>query len=346
MTDTTKHIINKLLVRLLMLLAVLAVLDIIYYFTLYKKDIDESTTLMEISQRANKGIDIVYLGESSNFSYAETDTDRRFICMMIEDSLPGHHVGNLSKGACHAGIYYDILRNIPKKSDVKTAIVTVNMRSFTSEWIYSNLETPLRKEQIMLKKAPALYKRMLLAFKAYPIWTEKERSSLIKRGFKRQTFVLPHPFPYQNANEWDHGVGYNCILYNGIQPSMDSIALACHHIKHFACTLDDKNPRIKDFDKIVKLCKKRGWQPVFNILAENVDQIDSLCGPDLLYLLEQNVKYVTDRYESQGVIVVNNLTAVRDTDFFDRDFPTEHYRQTGRQAVAKNVSETLKKRLY
>ena len=311
MTDTTKHIINKLLVRLLVLLAALAVLDIIYYFTLYKKDLDENTTLMEISQRANKGIDIVYLGESSNFSYAETDTDQRFICMMIEDSLPGHHVGNLSKGACHAGIYYDILRNIPKNSDVKTAIVTVNMRSFTSEWIYSNLETPLRKEQIMLKKAPALYKRMLLAFKAYPIWTEKERSTLIRRGFKRQTFVLPHPFPYRNANEWDHGVGYNCILYNGVQPSMDSIALACHHIKHFACTL------------------------------ENVDQIDSLCGPDLLYLLEQNVKYVTDRYESQGVIVVNNLRAVRDADFFDRDFPTEHYRQTGRQTIAKNVADAL-----
>ena len=99
MTDTTKHIINKLLVRLLVILAVLAVLDIIYYFTLYKKDLDENTTLMEISQRANKGIDIVYLGESSNFSYAETDTDQRFICMMIEDSLPGHHVGNLTKGS-------------------------------------------------------------------------------------------------------------------------------------------------------------------------------------------------------------------------------------------------------
>ena len=345
MTDTTKNIIRKILVKLLVLLVILVALDVVYYFTLYPKDLEEQTTLMEISQRAKNGVDIVYLGESSNFSYAETDTDRRFICMMIEDSLPGHHVGNLSKRACHAGIYYDILQNIPPKNDVKTAIVTVNMRSFTSEWIYSNLETPLRKEQIMLKKGPSLYKRMLLAFKAYPIWTEKERSTLIRKGFKKQTFTLPHPFPYRNANEWDHGVGFNCILNNGIQPSLDSIALACHHIKHFACTLDDKNPRIKDFDHIVKLCKKRGWQPVFNILAENVDQIDSLCGPDLLYLLEQNVKYVKDRYESQGVIVVNNLKEVRDKDFFDRDFPTEHYTQTGRRAIAKNVTKTIANKL-
>ena len=345
MAETTKHIIKKLLAKLLVLIAVLAVLDIIYFFTLYKKDMDENTTLMEISQRAKKGMDIVYLGESSNHSYSEDDTDKRFINQMIEDLMPGHHVGKLSKGACHAGVYYDVLRNIPKGNDVKTAIVTVNMRSFTSEWIYSDLEPALRKERIMMKKAPALYKRMLLAFKAYPNWTEKERSAIIRKHFKKQEFTLPHPFPYHNANEWDRALGGSKTLYNGTRPSDDSIALACHHVKHFACTLDDKNPRIKDFDKIVKLCKKRGWQPVFNILAENVDQIDSLCGPELLYLLEQNVKYVTERYESQGVIVVNNLRVVRDADFFDRVFPTEHYRQTGRLAIAKNVSEAIKKQL-
>ena len=83
---------------------------------------------------------------------------------------------------------------------------------------------------------------------------------------------------------------------------------------------------------------------MFNILAENVDQIDSLCGPDLLYLLEQNVKYIKERYEPQGVLVVNNLRAVRDGDFSDRDFPTEHYTQTGRLAIARNVADALRKK--
>lgn len=346
MIDTTKHTIKKLLFKLLILLIVLAALDIIYYFTLYQKDIRDNCSLMELSQRAKEGVDIVYLGESSNHTYSEDDTDKRFICEMIDDLLPEHHVGNLAKDACHAGIYYDILRNIPNDNEVKTAIVTVNMRSFTSEWIYSNLETPLRKEQIFMKKAPALYKRMLLAFKAYPVWTENERSAITRKGFEKQTFTLPHPFPYHNANEWDRAIGGSYTLYNGVQPSIDSISLACHHIKHFACTLDDKNPRIKDLDKIVKLCRKRGWQPVFNILAENVDQMDSLCGPELVYLLEQNTQYIIQRYEPKGVIVVDNLKEVRDSDFRDRDFPTEHYKQTGRLTIAKNVAEAIKQRLY
>ncbi|MBR4647952.1 MAG: hypothetical protein IKO75_12635 [Bacteroidales bacterium] len=329
------------MLKLLVVILVLAALDILYYFTLYQKDIEENCTLMALSERAADGVDIVYLGESSNHTYSDSDTDKRFICEMIDDLLPNHHVGNLAKDACHAGVYYDILRNIPRSNGVKTAIVTVNLRSFTSEWIYSNLEPALRKEQIMMKKAPALYKRTLLAFKAYPQWSEKERSSLVRNGFKRQTFSLPHPSPYHNANDWDRAIGGSFTLFNGTQPSMDTIALACHYIKNFACTLDDNNPRIKDLDKIVRLCKQRGWQPVFNILAENVDQIDSICGPDLLGLMERNTQYITNRYEPKGVIVVNNLKEVRDADFRDRDFPTEHYRQTGRLSIAKNVAHSI-----
>ncbi len=125
---------------------------------------------------------------------------------------------------------------------------------------------------------------------------------------------------------------------------MDTIAMMCHYIKCFAYALDDKNPRIKDFDKIVTLCKKRGWQPVFNILADNVDQIDTLLGHELVQIMHQNAQYIMDRYRKQGVIVVNNQTVVRDKDFIERDFPSEHYAQDGRAAVAKNVAEALRKK--
>lgn len=346
MTDNKRHIIRKLLFKTLMVLLLLAVLDVVYYFTLYPKDLEKNCSLMAISQRAKDGVDIVYLGESSNHTCSQQDTDKRFICEMIDDLLPEHRVGNLVKEACHAGVFYDIMRNIPRKNEVKTAIVTVNMRSFTTEWIYSDLEPALRKEQLMMKKAPALYRRMLLAFKAYPSWTEEERAELLQKGFEQEKLTFPYPFPYRSAVEWDNAVGCSYVLFDGSRPSFDTIALACHHIKHFAVNLDDNNPRIKDLDNIVKLCQKRGWQPVFNILAENVDQIDSLCGPDLLFLLNQNVQYVIDRYEAMGVITVNNLTAARDASFIDRDFPTEHYDQTGRLAIAENVAATLKRRLY
>ena len=160
---------------------------------------EENCSLMELSLKPMQGgDDIVYLGESSNHAYSESDNDRRAISEMVDSLLPKHKVGKLSKGACHAGIYYDILRNIPEQSQVNTAIVTVNLRSFSSEWIYSNLEVALRKEQVMMKQAPALYKRMLLVFKAYPHWTEEEREKIVLKGLEKQTFNIPG-FPYHNA---------------------------------------------------------------------------------------------------------------------------------------------------
>jgi len=342
MKDKTKHTLRKIGLKLLLLIAVLAALDVLYYHTFYPKDMKEQCSLMDLSQRAVlEPNDIIYLGESSNHSFCKTDTDQRYICVMLDDLLPEHKVSNLAKDACHAGIYYDVMRNIPQENTIKIAVVTVNMRSFSSEWIHSDLETALQKEQVMMKHAPALYKRMLLAFKAYTHWTEEEREKKVLNGLEKQKFDLANGFPYHNASEWDCAIGKSGMLFNGSYPSIDTIALACHYIKDFAYQLDDKNPRIKDFDKIVKLCQKRGWKLVFNILADNMDQIEALVGPELPWLMRQNNQYIIDRYQAQGVTVVNNYNAVRDEEFFERDFPTEHYRQAGRWAIANALSSAI-----
>ena len=42
-----------------------------------------------------------------------------------------------------------------------------------------------------------------------------------------------------------------------------------------------------------------------------------------------------------GVPVVNNLEAVRDPHFIDKDWPTEHYDETGRKAIANEVIKEI-----
>ena len=181
-----------------------------------------------------------------------------------------------------------------------------------------------------------------MVFKAYPHWTEEERDKLVLNHLKKQEFNIPD-FPYHNASEWDHAIGKSGMLFNGTYPSTDTVILTCHHIKHFAYQLDENNPRIKDFDNIAKLCQKRNWQLILNIVADNMDQIEALVGPELSWLMNQNAQYIIERYEAQGAIVVNNLNEVRDEDFFERDFPTEHYTQNGRLTIARNVAEAISK---
>ncbi|MBA3901414.1 MAG: DUF4843 domain-containing protein, partial [Bacteroidetes bacterium] len=43
-----------------------------------------------------------------------------------------------------------------------------------------------------------------------------------------------------------------------------------------------------------------------------------------------------------GVLVVDNLNEIKDEEFIDQDWTTEHYTETGRKLIAKNVASALK----
>ena len=334
-----KHTLTKIALKLLLLVATLAVLDVVYRYTFYEGDLRNGCTLMERSLKpAAEQADIAYLGESSNHTVADDEEDKRFISDMLQDLLPDHRVCNMDRDACHAGIYYDILRNVPSNAPLRTAVVTVNIRSFSAEWIYSNLEVPLRKEQVFMLHAPALYKRLLLAFKGYTHWSESERAEKVRHALRHQTFSPVADLPYCNAAEWDKAVA-DSLTASGADEL--SISMTTHYVKAFACQIDENNPRITDLDRIVHLCRKRGWQPVFLILPDNEEQMLELVGPELVELLRRNGDFIEQRYTSMGVTVVNCQGMVADCDFRDRDFPTEHYRQAGRQAVASALATAI-----
>ena len=340
MQHTTRHIILRLALKALLVAALLVAMDVVYRYTLYPADLEANCTLMQRSLLpVAEGDDIVYLGESSNHAVADDEPDKRYISDMLQDMLPGHRVGNLDKDACHAGVYYDILRNIPKESPVRTAVVTVNIRSFSTEWIYSELETALNKERVMMRRAPALYRRMLLAFKGYPHWSDAEREKIILRELERQSFDPPAGLPYSTAAQWDRATAER---YWSLGAPDDTVGLATHYVKCFACQIDDRNPRVRDLDRIVHLCQQRGWQLVFHILPDNEEQMAELVGPQLVELVRRNGTYLEQRYSAMGVIVVNNQGIVADADFRDRDFPTEHYRQAGRQAIATAIAAVIR----
>ena len=345
MKKESKQIIKRLALKFFCVLLLLVAMDVAYYFTLYQKDLDQHCPIKLLSQKAlTEQADIVYLAESSNGSHAPYDTSTLPISTLIGEMLPEQQVSNLAQNACHAAIYYDVLNNIPRSAPVKVAVVTVNMRSFGCEWIYSDLEPALQKWQVMMHPGPALYRRLLLGLSDIRPWNAAEREQLILEKLKEQTLTPTATQPYRNASEWDHAFAQAGMLYNGQPATGDTLALACHHIKHFALTLDETNPRIQDFDRIVQLCKKRGFTLVFNILAENTDQIKDWVGPELNQILHRNAEFVIQRYEPQGVIVVNNLDAVRSSSFFEHEFPTEHYDFEGRKAIARNVAKALKDR--
>lgn len=335
---------KRLLLSIGLAAAVLVLLNWIYARWFYQKDLLTHSDIIEASWKvATDSLELVYIGESSNKTYGYTDTDRRKISEMVAEQLPGMRCGDITKEASHAEVYYYLLKNIPKESRVETVVVTMNLRSFGANWIYSSLETALQKKLVLIKGYPPLMGRALLAFKAYPIHDKAEWNRLAKKSWEKTPLVFPYPFPYKTTAEWNRAIAYEGVKDSLGQRDKALTELTAHFIKNYGFQIHDDNPRVRDFDRIVKLAKQRGWRLVFNIMAENIDLADTLVGPDLLYLMRQNVEYLTNRYEGMGVKMVNNLEAVRDRDFIDREWPTEHYYQTGRQTIARNVAESIKK---
>jgi len=336
--------VPKIILKVLLLIGLLIGMNVVYRLFFYEEDVQKHSDVINLVREVVEDErEVVYIGESSNISFRDDDVDKRSIGSFIGDYFPHLKVGSITKPASHAGIYYELLNQIPRDSKIKTIIVTLNLRSFNAEWIYSKLETPLQKSIVMLKKNPPLCNRFLLSFKGYDLKTDAERSLQVHYQWKTSILEFPYSFPYNNVKDWDRAMAEAGVITKDGSYDEELTPLACHFIKTYAFQIDTlKNPRIKDFDRIVKLAKERNWNLVFNLMAENVEMADSLVGKELLFLMKQNRDLLVERYTQMGVVVVDNLCSVPDEQFIDRNWTTEHYAEKGRKTIAQNVAESLK----
>jgi len=335
-------LVYKLAMAAVLLAAIVWVANPLYTHYFFKNDVLEAKgkLLFDLDslQYTNE---VLYFGESSDLTIAETDTCQWSISQMI-DKLSPKNVGRVSTHAIHGATYVKLIQNIKPDSKVKTIIVTLNLRSFGADWIHSRLETPLMKTNVLYEPMPPILRRLQVVFNGYDNTQTDIREERRMQHWQHDKINVPDTFPYKNVNDWDMAAGkdniYNYVLPNGARND-PKIELACHYIKTYAFSIDvDKNPRIADFDKIVALAKTKKLNVVFNLLAENLEYADSLVGPVLVNLMRQNRDLLVKRYTQPGVIVVDNLeTVTNGLDFTDQNWTTEHYNQTGRWLVARNV---------
>jgi len=334
---------KKILVKISLLILIFVTINFIYNKWFYETDIQKHSEIINLVWDIPNNADIIYIGESSNNTFRSDDIDKRMISSFVGDYFPELNTYDITKPASHAGIYKVLLENIHEENKVKTIVVTLNLRSFNAQWIYSNLETPLQKSVVLIKPYPPLYNRFLLSFKAYDIKTDREREKQVKKKWRNDKFHLPYEFQFQNVIEWDKYMWKNGIKNSDGSKNQQLTELACHYIKTYGFQLDTiNNPRIKDFNEIIELANKRGWNLVFNLLAENTEKAEELVGDDLIYMMEENVRLLQSYYQHRGVKVVNNLNKVENEQFIDQHWTTEHYAETGRKTIAENVAEALR----
>lgn len=336
--------IKKIIPRIILVLVLLVVFNWIYERTFWKQDVVElGGELLPGLKNAQDSADVIYFAESSNWSSHKDDTLTKSISEFAAEYYPSLTVRAVQKGAIHAGIYLPLIKRIDERARVKTVIVTMNLRSFDATWIHSKLETALQRSKVLYTQNAPLIGRSLIALNCYDNKTESQREADMKAQWERDELKFPYAFKYKNVIEWDKGIANGGYLNADGSWDMPRIELACHYIKTYAFQIDtNTNPRIKDFDNIVKVCREKQLNLLFNLMAENLQYADSLVGKDLVYLIRQNADLLVKRYNKDGVTVVDNLDLVEGIDYIDQHWTTEHYKQRGRQRIAKNLAMHLK----
>ncbi|MBI1183882.1 DUF4843 domain-containing protein [bacterium] len=330
----------KFIYRTIVLGIVLLLANLAYSHWFWQADMEKHSDIYPKIKALPADIDILYLGESSNITFSWQDLDKRAISDFVGDHFPNLGTYNITQAGAHARIYYEILTAIPDSVEIKDVVVTMNYRSFSSDWIYSELEQALLKKTVLLRTTPPLYNRFLLSFKGFGGYNELERKLRIHADwlipFKNENL------PYKNIYEWDRAIDENGILDSDGGRSDALTILAAANVKNFAFDLNEDNVRVKDFDRIVALAREKGWHLYFSIMPENLENAEKLVGNDLVEMMVNNKNWLVTRYRNMGVGVVDNFDAVAHELFIDKDFPTEHYTETGRKKVAQNVAGLVK----
>ncbi len=333
---------RALISRIVVLGIMLWTFDQIYQATTYSGDITSHADILDNLRLAEKDADIIYFGESSNFTSHPDDEDKRSISEFVGDYYPSLQVRAVEKGALHAAIYKTLIQQIEEESRVKTVIVTLNLRSFSIDWMNSELEPLLQKSNFMMQDYPPLFKRFVLATHFNDDPSEKERLLRVSELWKEDKIDWPFEFKYDNIYDWDLGMAEGGWLKEDGSWDMEKIVLGTQFIKQYGFQIKLDNPRIADFDALVETCRNRGLNVVLNLMAENIERADELLGEPLVFLMKSNRDLLVKRYSKSGVLVVDNLEMVEDFMFTDRDFPTEHYNEQGRKIVARNVADALR----
>ena len=329
------------LLKTALVLALLPIFNWIYVQCFWEDDLKkyDAGVLLDLYAKQDT-CDLIYFGESSNFTFHPDDTQRLSISSLI-GKRSGLRVGSLNKGAYHSGIYLPLAQRLDGE-DIKYVVITVNLRTLNQATIHAPIETSLQKQARLFRPYPALWNRFMLTLNQYDNKELYIRDREMWYDWIHDTLRSDSvAFPAPTIRAWCDLPKF--VDESGVQ-DMAKRTLADHYIKAYAFDLDPfTNPRIADLDEMIRVCRSKGYTVVLNFLAENTQMAEELLGEPLVFLMRKNRNTLKEYYSRSPVIFVDNLEAVPSEHYIDQDWTTEHYDEVGRQIIADNVSKAIEK---
>ncbi|MFT5725258.1 MAG: hypothetical protein ACI9JN_002382 [Bacteroidia bacterium] len=336
------YIVKKSVIRLVFVGLLLVIFNKIYTHYFWLNDLDEHGPMLYNLQQVQDTSDVLYFGESSNFTTHPDDYNQLRISDNVALQHPNLRIGTINHGAYHVGMYLPLISQIKTTSPVQTVIVTMNLRTFNQDVIYSPSEANLRLSSRMYQPRSPLLNRALVSFKYYDNRSGHERDFLKWKAWTYDTLksdLDSISFEFNTIRRWCEVPKF--LDSNDVQDDAKR-QLADQYIKAYAFQINDQNPMVQEFDELLQIAKEKNLHIVLNLIPENVEDAQNYIGYNLVWLMKQNRDYLVHRYTNQGAVVVDNLEILESIHFLDRAIiPQEHYDAAGREIVGKHVAKAL-----
>lgn len=273
---------------------------------------------------------VFFLGDSTSFFIWPSDTDRRTIPEMLAAIRPDLRICAATGGRYHLQLYEEFCRYISRhaqRSDV-TVVFPVNLRSFGAGWDKDPMNV-FQKEIMFLRYDTPLFRaffRPLAVFKAFDL----EISSRQK---------------YWDAPIYDgeQRVGSVQDYYFAEHEQTDSRDKARRRtVAFYMAEIPPDHPKLNALRNAVRALKEKGLQAVVYILPVNHTLCRELVGERFDPQLVENVALLRGVAEAEGAMVLDLSYALPRESFYEKEYPDDHLKQTGRLAVAEQIAAAIR----
>lgn len=294
--------------------------------------------ILALDQHLQAGVDTVYLGDSILIYPPGEPT----IPEMLRGLLPDHTIGAVAHPAYQPDLYERYVNYLVKhKSQVKTVIIPINMRSFSPEWDLRPTYQ-FEREKTILTYGPFLSTLFYQLFATFGLFD----TSISETEFLEAT-VFNGDQPTGKVAEFEELIGDRDAQaktnltefdYHAGLPAEDEVeALKGTLVYYYMSNLDPPHRKLESLRVISRLLHANGINPIFYITPINYQLGDQYLGQTFRERLTENTAVVAQTLAGEGVEVLNLVFELEAYNFVD----TEHLTENGKTYVAEVLAATI-----
>lgn len=316
--------------KLALLAAILAALQLAFGVASGYKDTPTPVRLCDAY--LEEGRDVIYLGESTLYTFDPADKDQAPINEMLQRLLPELRIGCVAHDAYHMELYDAFATYLAgKPHPPRLVIVPINLGTVSPYWD-RRPEYQFERLKLFLRHDNALFRAFYRPLAVFHVLN-----------------LTPH-----SQREFDHTLVYDGDTPVGLMSTFTSPAYRTFSEQHmrdqlvlrYMYRVPPDHPKLLAMTRLARTLEKAGVQVLFYLTPIDYETGDQYLGPRFSERIRENAALFTTKLDEAGQKPLDLTFNLGAGQFhWGSLYPNEHLNESGRRYVAEQLAQTVRARL-